>query len=52
MKLVRPPLDPHEILAFQLLDSDRVDVTPRSNVVGKYDQLNRFPRQIEIRHVT
>ena len=52
MKLERPPLDPHEILAFQLLDSDRVDVTPRSNVVGKYDQLDRVPHQIEVRHMT
>ena len=52
MKLERPPLDAHEILAFQLLDSDRVDVTPGSNVVGKYDQLCWFAGRLEIRHVT
>src|SRR5216683_6115279 len=41
MQLEGKPRHVHEMLTLELLDSDRVDVAPRSNVVGKDDQLNR-----------
>jgi hypothetical protein len=42
MKLVREPRDVYQVLPLELLDSDRVDVTPGSNVIGEDDQLYRF----------
>jgi len=48
VKLERPPLDANKILPLQLLDSDRVDVAPGSNVVREDDQLDR----LGWRHIT
>jgi hypothetical protein len=48
VKLERPPLDANKILSLQLLDSDRVDVAPGSNVVREDDQLDR----LGWRHIT
>jgi hypothetical protein len=46
VKLEWPPRDADEIFPFQLVDSDRVDVAPGSNVVGKDDQLDRLANQL------
>src|SRR5882672_4006151 len=40
VQLERPPRHLHQALSLQLLDSDRVDVAPGSNVVGEDDQLD------------
>jgi hypothetical protein len=41
VQLERHPRDPHQPFALQLLDSNRVDVAPGSDVVGEDDQLDR-----------
>jgi hypothetical protein len=42
VQLEGPPRYVDESLLFQLFDSNRVDVTPWSNVVGEDDQLDRL----------
>ena len=41
MQLVGEPRDVDQAFSLQLLDSDRVDVAPGSNVVREDDQLGR-----------
>ena len=41
MKLKGEPRGMDQSLALELLDSDRVDVAPGSNVVGEDDQIDR-----------
>ena len=42
MQLKRQPRDANRTLAFELFDPDRVEVTPRSNVIRKDDEVDRF----------
>jgi hypothetical protein len=42
MELERQPGHVDQAFPFQLLDSDRVDVAPGSNVIGEDDQLHRL----------
>src|SRR5215831_20431846 len=42
MQLVRQPRDLDPTFSLQALDSNRVDVAPRSNVVGEDHQLDRL----------
>jgi hypothetical protein len=44
MQLVGEPRHVDEVLAIELVDSDRVDVAPGSNVVGVDDQLDWWVR--------
>jgi hypothetical protein len=46
MELERQPRDVDGTFVLELFDSDRVDVTPGSNVVRKDDEIDRF----ELRH--
>jgi len=41
MQLERQPGQLNEAFLLQALDSDRVDVTPRSNVIGEDDEIHR-----------
>ena len=42
VQLERQPRHVDEALLLELVDSDRVDVAPGSNVVGEDDQLDRL----------
>ena len=42
MQLKRQPRDANRTIAFELFDPDRVEVTPRSNVIRKDDEGDRF----------